>query len=76
MARPLEDLIAEQERVFAELLLAQRELNALSRAGRDFGIVDGEISEIDLAMHRVHTAQHELDSLSAEALQAALVHPE
>ncbi len=70
--RPLEAVSGDQERVFGELLAAQRELAALSRAGRDFGIVDGETSEVDLALARVHEAQHRLDALSAEALQAAL----
>ena len=75
MARPLAEVIADQERVFAALLAAQRELETLSRAGREMGLVDGETSDVDLAMARVHRAQHELDALSAEALQAALAVP-
>lgn len=76
MARPLAEVIADQERVFAALLAAQRELEALSRAGRQLGLVDGETSDVDVALTSVHRAQHQLDALSAEALQAAITVPQ
>ncbi len=72
MQRPLADVIADQERVFAELLHAERELYDLNRAGEKMGIVDGDTSAVDGVMERLHTAQHQLDALGAEALQAAL----
>ncbi|HLZ72073.1 MAG TPA: hypothetical protein VKV26_19380 [Dehalococcoidia bacterium] len=76
MARTLADVALDQERVFRELLVAQRELEALSRAGRELGLVDGETSDVDEALARVHAAQHRLDALAAEAIQAAVAaHP-
>ncbi|GEM_PF-1925906 len=76
MTRRLADVAIDQERVFRELLDAQRELEALSRAGREMGLVDGETSEVDEAMARVHGAQHRLEALAAEAVQAAIAaHP-
>jgi len=76
VARTLAEVAVEQERVFRDLLEAQRQLEALSRAGRELGLVDGETSEVDEALARVHGAQHRLDALAAEAIQAAMaVHP-
>ena len=76
MARTLAEVTVDQERVFRELMTAQRELEALSRAGRELGLVDGERSEVDEALARVHSAQHHLDALAAEAIQAAMsAHP-
>ncbi|MHB8578073.1 MAG: hypothetical protein ACYDCQ_22395 [Dehalococcoidia bacterium] len=72
MLRPLESVIDDQRRVFSELLEAQRRLATLNDAGREFGIVDGDSSEIDIALALVHDAQHQLDTLLAEGLQAAL----
>lgn len=72
MSRALETVIVDQERVFSELLEAQRQLAALNRAGRQFGIVDGESSDIDVALGLVHATQHRLEELLAEGLQAAL----
>jgi hypothetical protein len=72
VSRSLAEVAREQERVFQQLLAAQRELEALSRAGREMGLVDGETSEVDEAMARVHDAQHRLDALAAEAVQAAI----
>lgn len=72
MPRPLADVCADQERVFAELLQAQRELHTLNQAGEQMGIVDGESSSVDGVLARLHDAQHRLDALGAEALQAAL----
>ncbi len=76
MARTLDEVARDQERVFRELLAAQQELEQLSRAGRELGLVDGETSEVDEALARVHGAQHRLDALAAEAIQAAMAaHP-
>ncbi len=75
MPRPLADVIADQERVFAQLLHAQRELHELNRAGEKMGIVDGDTSAVDAVMARLHAAQHLLDALGAEALKAALSPP-
>ena len=72
MLRDLETVIADQEGVFNELLEAERQLAALNDAGGEFGIVDGASSEIDFALAAVHEAQHRLDALLAEGLQAAL----
>lgn len=72
MARPLAAVTDDQQRVFEELLQAQRELERLSRAGRPLGIVDGQSSDTDEVLAAVHDAQHRLDALAAEALQAAL----
>ena len=72
MVRTLAAVITDQELVFAELLAAQRELETLSRAGRELGLVDGQESDADAVMSRLHTAQHQLDALTAEGLQAAL----
>lgn len=75
MPRPLADVIADQERVFADLVHAQRELHELNRAGEEMGIVDGDASTVDAVLERLHAAQHLLDALGAEALQAALSPP-
>jgi hypothetical protein len=72
MARSLADVITDEEQVFANLLAAQRKLEGFSRAGGQMGIVDGETSDMDTVLAAVHAAQHRLDALSAEALQAAL----
>lgn len=72
MTRTLAEVTADQERVFRDLLAAQQELEALSRAGRELGLVDGDTSEVDEALARVHGAQHRLDALAAEAIQAAM----
>ncbi len=72
MSRALVEVIADQEQVFTELIQAQRELESLSRAGREFGIIDGQSSDADEVLAAVHDAQHRLDALSAEALQSAL----
>ena len=77
VARTLAEVTVDQEQVFGDLLAAQRQLEALSRAGRELGLVDGEMSEVDEALARVHGAQHRLDALAAEAIQAAMaVHPD
>jgi hypothetical protein len=75
MPRPLADVIADQERVFAELLQAQRELHNLNRAGEQMGIIDGDTSAVDAVLEQVHASHHLLDALGAEALQAALTPP-
>lgn len=76
MARTLAEVTVDQERVFRDLLAAQQQLEALSRAGGELGLVDGETSELDEALARVHGAQHRLDALAAEAIQAAMAaHP-
>jgi hypothetical protein len=66
------DVISDRQRVFEELLAAQRELAALNQAGREMGLVDGTTSDVDEVMARLHGAQHRLDALAAEAVQAAL----
>lgn len=72
MVRALIEIVHDQERVFAELLEAQQELERLNRAGRQMGIIDGESSDVDVAMADVHAAQHGFEALAAEALQSAL----
>jgi hypothetical protein len=72
VSRTLADVIADEESVFADLLRAQRELHALNRSGREMSIVNGQPSEVDTVLERLHGAQHRLDALTAEALQAAL----
>jgi hypothetical protein len=71
--RSLNEIIADQERAFQELLAAQRELNALHRAGRELTPLDGQTSEIDRSLERVYQAQHALDTLNAEAVEAATI---
>ena len=72
VVRPLTAVEADQQRAFAELLEAQRRLEELSRAGSELSIVDGQTSAADQVLAAVHDAQHQLDALSAEALQSAL----
>jgi hypothetical protein len=69
--RPLNAIIAEQERAFRDLLDAEREVEAMHRAGKELTPVDGQMSDIDRALERLHAAQHRLDALSAEAVDAA-----
>lgn len=73
MPRQLAAVITDQELAFAELLESQRRLETLNRSGGQMSIVDGEAtSEVDTEFQRVHNAQHQLEALAAEALQAAL----
>lgn len=77
MTRTLAEVTVDQERVFRDLLAAQQQLEALSRAGGELGLVDGETSEVDEVLARVHGAQHRLEALAAEAIQAAMAtHPD
>jgi hypothetical protein len=69
--RALGEIIADQERAFGELVAAQREVDSLRRGGKQFTILDGQTSEIDRALERLYQAQHQLDALNAEAVEAA-----
>jgi len=76
VARPLAAVIEDQQRVFAQLLEAQRELERLSRSGHQPGIIDGQQSDTDSALAAAHDAQHQLEMLMAEALNASLALPD
>jgi hypothetical protein len=76
VARPLAAVIEDQQRVFAQLLEAQRELERLSRSGQQPGIIDGQQSDTDSALAAAHDAQHQLEMLMAEALNASLALPD
>jgi len=72
VARTLAAVIEDQEQAFAALLEAQRRLEELNRDGRQMGLVDGETSDVDEMIQQLHTALHQLETLSAEALQSAM----
>ena len=75
MLRSLDEIVRDQESVFAELLAAQREVERLNRSGEEMGLVDGESSVLDDALGVLHDAQHRFDALAAEALHSALNPP-
>jgi len=70
--RPLDEIVRDQEAVFAELLAAEREVERLALAGQQMGLIAGETSALDDALERLHAAQHRFDALAAEALHSAL----
>jgi hypothetical protein len=73
--RTLDEIVGDQEGVFAELIHAQREVERLNRAGQEMGLIDGERSALDDALDALQDAQHRFDALAAEALQSALNPP-
>lgn len=75
MIRPLDEIVRDQEAVFAELLAAEREVERLALGGQQMGLIDGETSALDEALERLHVAQHRFDALAAEALHSALNPP-